>query len=63
MELILILVTLAAMYWAWDRRRHPMKRCRSCRHSPGLKVSSLNGQAFGVCRRCGGKGEVRRSGR
>ncbi|MFI6813789.1 hypothetical protein ACIBG7_15315 [Nonomuraea sp. NPDC050328] len=62
MELMLALVTLAFAYWCWDRRRHPMKACPRCRRSPGRKVSSWNGQAYGTCRRCDGRGEVRRAG-
>lgn len=60
MELALLLLTALVLYIAWDRRRHPMKRCRACRKSPGKKISSWNGQAYGACRRCAGKGEVPR---
>ncbi|MFD1940577.1 hypothetical protein ACFSKW_54900 [Nonomuraea mangrovi] len=59
MELILLGVTAFVLYLIWDRRRHPTKRCRPCKGS-GKKFSRWNGQAYGVCRRCGGKGEVRR---
>ncbi|MFD8556602.1 hypothetical protein ACFV1N_04825 [Streptosporangium canum] len=60
MELILIGITAVVIWWSWDRRRHPLKRCPSCRTSPGRKLSAWNGSAYGACRRCGGKGEVRR---
>ncbi|MFE3449605.1 hypothetical protein ACFXJ8_11785 [Nonomuraea sp. NPDC059194] len=60
MELAVILLIALAVYLAWDRQRHPMKRCRACRTSPGKKISKWNGQAYGVCRRCAGAGEVRR---
>lgn len=59
MELALILLTALALYLMWDRRRHPVKYCRACKGS-GKKTSRWNGLAYGVCRRCGGRGEVRR---
>ncbi|MGC5009726.1 hypothetical protein ACLQ2R_03070 [Streptosporangium sp. DT93] len=60
MELFLAGMTAAVIWWSWDRRRHPLKRCRACRSNPGRKMSSWNGQAYGACRRCAGRGEVRR---
>ncbi|MBF8191644.1 hypothetical protein ITP53_39320 [Nonomuraea sp. K274] len=59
MELILAAVTALVIYYMWDRRRHPKKVCGRC-GGTGQKTSSWNGRAFGVCRRCRGKGEVRR---
>ncbi|WP_433252799.1 hypothetical protein ACQPYK_08460 [Streptosporangium sp. CA-135522] len=59
MELILIGFTAAVIWWSWDRRRHPLKQCQSCRGT-GKKMSSWNGSAYGACLRCGGKGEVHR---
>lgn len=44
---------------AYDRARHPLKRCRPCRGS-GKKYSPWNGEAYGACRRCAGAGEVPR---
>ncbi|WP_144070079.1 hypothetical protein [Nonomuraea indica] len=60
MELVVALVLVFVLYLVWDRRRHPMKPCPRCRRSPGKKLSAWNGQAYGVCRRCDGKGVVRR---
>lgn len=59
MELIIIGVTLAVLYLWWDRARHPRKHCRSCQGT-GHRTSRVNGRAYGVCRRCGGKGALRR---
>lgn len=59
MELILAGLTAAAIWWRWDRRRHPLKKCRPCRGS-GKKSSAWSSSAYGECGRCGGKGEVRR---
>ncbi|MFI6788609.1 hypothetical protein ACIBG4_14895 [Nonomuraea sp. NPDC050383] len=61
MELLLVIVTVTVLvlYVAWDRARHPKKSCRACKGS-GRKTSRLNGRAYGICRRCGGKGSLAR---
>ena len=59
MELTLVIVTLLVIYLTWDRSRHPKKYCRACKGS-GKRTSWINRRAYGVCRRCGGKGELRR---
>lgn len=59
MEIALLLVTALALYLMWDRARHPKKYCRACKGS-GRKTSIINGRAYGVCQRCGGKGSLDR---
>lgn len=60
MELLFVVaVLLLFVYLVWDRSRHPRKVCRSCKGS-GRKRSRVSGHAFGICGRCGGKGELRR---
>jgi DnaJ-class molecular chaperone len=46
--------------WQLSVRRHPVRRCPSCKgskHNAGSTDSR-----WGICRRCGGKGEIRRLG-
>ncbi|MDX3099687.1 hypothetical protein [Nonomuraea angiospora] len=59
MELLIIGLTLLVVFLLWDRSRYPRKYCRPCKGT-GRRRSWLSGRAFGVCRRCGGKGELRR---
>ncbi|GGS88633.1 hypothetical protein ACFFV7_50865 [Nonomuraea spiralis] len=59
MELAIITLTLLVIYLVWDHYRHPKKACPRCVGS-GRKTSRWNGKAYGLCRRCRGKGEVRR---
>lgn len=56
---LIVIITLLVIYLAWDRRRHPLQLCTRCGGS-GRKMSRWNGRAYGVCRRCRGKGEIRR---
>jgi hypothetical protein len=57
---VLILIIVGALWWI-DVLWHPIRRCPSCR---GTKKNSFSTNLrWGVCGRCGGKGEVRRFGR
>lgn len=58
-QLLVIVIALAAVVYA-ERRWHPMRRCPSC---GGRKTNFLSTMdRWGICGRCGGKGEVRRFG-
>ncbi|MEU4235621.1 hypothetical protein AB0F17_66135 [Nonomuraea sp. NPDC026600] len=59
MEWIIIGLTLLALYVFWDRSRHSKKYCSRCKGS-GRRTSWINGRAYGECRRCSGKGSLRR---
>jgi DnaJ-class molecular chaperone len=55
---VIVAIVVIAGWWL-DVRRHPIRRCPSCN---GSKRNTSNSQRWGTCRRCGGKGEVRRFG-
>jgi DnaJ-class molecular chaperone len=59
MELIVIAATALVLYLFWDRSRHPRKFCPRCQGT-GRRTSRINGRAYGPCRRCTGKGTLRR---
>jgi hypothetical protein len=52
----------AAIVVAWwlSVQHHPIRRCPSCKGSK--KNAGSTSERWGTCRRCGGKGEVRRFG-
>jgi DnaJ-class molecular chaperone len=56
---VIIVVVVAALWWS-TMQRHPIRVCPSCKGSK--KNSGSTDQRWGTCRRCGGKGEVRRFG-
>jgi len=47
-------------WWIRDVRRHPVRPCPSCGGSK--RNAGSRSTAWGICGRCGGKGEVRRWG-
>jgi DnaJ-class molecular chaperone len=57
-SVVLLVVAVVVVGWLVDVRRRPIRRCPSCN---GTKKNS-SGSIWGPCRRCGGKGEVRRFG-
>jgi hypothetical protein len=57
--IVLIVAAVALIGWWVDVQRRPIRRCPSCK---GSKRNSGSSQRWGTCRRCGGKGEVRRLG-
>lgn len=57
--LILIAVAIVA-FWQVDVLMHPIRKCPRCRGSKTNLWS--NRERWGLCRRCGGSGEVRRLG-
>ena len=59
MELIIIGLILLTLILLWDRARYPRKFCRACKGT-GRRRSWIIGSAFGECRTCGGKGQLRR---
>lgn len=59
MELVIVGLVLLVLVLLWDRSRYPRRYCRGCKGT-GRRRSRISGQAFGLCRRCGGKGELRR---
>jgi hypothetical protein len=59
MELVIAGLTLLVLLLLWDRSRYPRKYCRACKGT-GQRTSWINGRAYGTCRRCGGKGSLRR---
>jgi DnaJ-class molecular chaperone len=56
---LLIVAVIAVGVWWVDVKIHPIRRCPSC---GGSKRNSSNPARWGTCRRCSGKGEVRRFG-
>jgi DnaJ-class molecular chaperone len=59
-EVVVIVAAIAVAGWWIDVHRHPMRSCPSCKGSK--KNTSSNGQRWRTCRRCAGKGAVRRFG-
>jgi DnaJ-class molecular chaperone len=59
-EFLVIAGAVAVGAWWVDVRRHPVRRCPSCNGSK--KNTGSSGKRWGTCRRCKGKGEVRRFG-
>lgn len=59
MEIAIVIVLLVIGYLAYDRWRHPFKRCPVCK-GDGKKTSGWSKSAYGVCVRCNGRGEVNR---
>lgn len=61
MSVAVIIVIIAVVYWAYHVRRYPIRRCPACK---GTKKNTGNASSlrWGVCGKCGGKGEVRRFG-
>lgn len=58
---VVIIVAVVVIAWWVDVQRHPIRRCPSCK---GTKRNTGNTTSlrWGTCRRCGGKGELRRPG-
>jgi DnaJ-class molecular chaperone len=57
--LVLAAIVVVVGWWV-DVQRRPIRRCPSC---DGSKKNAGDGSRYwGTCRRCGGKGEVRRLG-
>ncbi len=57
---VVLVAAVAIVAWWIDMQRHPIRRCPSC--SGSKKNAGSTSQRWGICRRCGGKGEVRRFG-
>ena len=60
-EFVVLAGAVAGVAWWVDVARRPIRRCPSCK---GTKRNTGNSTSltWGTCRRCGGKGEVRRFG-
>jgi hypothetical protein len=57
---VIVIVAAVVAYCLIERRMHPVRRCPRC---GGSKQNfGSNEIRWGTCRRCGGKGEVPRSG-
>jgi hypothetical protein len=56
---VIIAVVVLVVWWA-TVARHPIRKCPSCKGSK--KNAGSNSERWGVCGRCGGKGEIRRLG-
>jgi DnaJ-class molecular chaperone len=59
MGILLIVAVIAVGAWLVNVRLYPIRRCPSC---GGSKRNSTNANRWGTCRRCSGKGEIRRFG-
>ena len=59
-EIVVIAVAVAVTAWWIDVHRHPVRQCPSCKGSK--KSGGSNSRRWGTCRRCKGKGELRRFG-
>jgi hypothetical protein len=57
---VLAIGAVAGVWWLFDVRWHPVRPCPRCSGS-GRNWGS-DPRAWGICRRCGGKREVRRWG-
>lgn len=56
---LIIAIIVVGVWWA-SVRIHPIRRCPSCKGGKRNRGSSET--RWGLCPRCGGKGEVRRFG-
>jgi hypothetical protein len=56
---VLVAAGVVVIWWV-GVQRHPIRRCPSCKG--GKKNAGSTSERWGMCRRCGGKGEVRRFG-
>jgi DnaJ-class molecular chaperone len=59
-EVVVIVGAVAVTAWWLNVQRHPIRRCPSCNGSK--RNAGSNSDRWGNCRRCGGKGELRRFG-
>jgi hypothetical protein len=57
--LLLIAILVLGIWW-FSVARHPIRRCPRCKG--GKKNAGSTSERWGLCGRCGGKGEVRRFG-
>jgi DnaJ-class molecular chaperone len=57
---VVIVAVVVIIGWWVDVQRRPIRRCPSCNGSK--KNAGSSSLRWGTCRRCGGKGEVRRRG-
>ncbi len=57
---VLIIGAAVVVGWWATTQRYPIRKCPSCKGSK--KNAGSNSERWGTCRRCGGKGEVRRLG-
>jgi DnaJ-class molecular chaperone len=60
MGIVVIIALVIAAGWWVDLRLHPFRRCPRC-NGRRRNEGSTNSH-WGYCRRCGGRGEVRRFG-
>ena len=60
MTVVVLIAAVIVGLWWFTVQRHPIRRCPSCKGSK--KNAGSNDQRWGICRRCGGKGEIRRFG-
>jgi hypothetical protein len=58
--LLVIIIGVILLAWWGTVRRHPIRKCPSCKGSK--KNAGSTSERWGLCGRCGGKGEVRRFG-
>jgi hypothetical protein len=58
--ILVVIVAVVFVYWWATVRHHPIRKCPSCKG--GKKNAGSNEERWGLCGRCGGKGEVRRFG-
>ncbi len=58
--ILIIIVIIVIVGWSFDVRYRPNRQCPSCKGSKKNRGSTE--LRWGTCRRCGGKGEVRRWG-
>ena len=57
---VLAVAAVVVAGWYVDVRWHPVRRCPSCGGSK--KNWGSDTRRWGTCRRCGGRGDVRRFG-
>ena len=57
---VLIVAIIVIALWQFDVRRHPVRRCPTCKGT--MRTAGSSKSRWGYCRRCGGTGEVRRFG-
>jgi hypothetical protein len=57
---VLIVAIIVIVLWQLEVRRHPIRRCPSCKGS--RRNFGSNASRWGKCRRCGGTGKVSRLG-
>jgi len=61
MAFLVLIGAIAVIAWWVELQRHPIRTCPGC-NGAKKNTGDRSSTRWGVCRRCGGKGYVRRFG-